>query len=363
MAAGPLRVLLVTEGPPSQLSGGYRYHRQMAQLAAKSGAVLSFHSVPVLPFPLAILSSHSRLANIPDTDVVVVDSIASAYLAPWLSRLSRRRPMVAMVHQLPGGMDHGPLRSLLQTWLDRMALRRSSTIMVASAWLADQLRLAGLPPIIVVPPGRDLPVIQQPPPDLRGGRSAALLCVANWLPRKGIDVLLEAVARLPDRVSVHLVGRTDVDASYSRKLRRRLSQADLVERVVIHGPQPAEQVAGFYRGADVFALPSFVEPYGTVYGEAMAAGLPVVGWRRGNLPYLASDGREGFLVEPGDLAGLTAALHRLIEDPTLRHNMGSAARERAQSFPSWEESAGRFFSTLAESATKSHGGKTRAAGK
>ena len=42
-----------------------------------------------------------------------------------------------------------------------------------------------------------------------------------------------------------------------------------------------------YRSADVFVLPSYREPYGTVYGEAMAAGLPVVGWRAGNLPNLA----------------------------------------------------------------------------
>ena len=41
-------------------------------------------------------------------------------------------------------------------------------------------------------------------------------------------------------------------------------------------------------------LPSWKEPYGTVYGEAMACGLPVVGWRAGNLPYLADDDREFF---------------------------------------------------------------------
>ena len=58
-------------------------------------------------------------------------------------------------------------------------------------------------------------------------------------------------------------------------------------------------MAALYRDADVFVLPSLREPYGTVYGEAMAAGLPVVGWRAGNLPHLAGHGREGLLVEPG----------------------------------------------------------------
>jgi glycosyltransferase involved in cell wall biosynthesis len=46
---------------------------------------------------------------------------------------------------------------------------------------------------------------------------------------------------------------------------------------MVHGPVPAEQVAVLYREADVFVLPSLREPFGTVWGEAMAAGLPVVG--------------------------------------------------------------------------------------
>ena len=80
-----------------------------------------------------------------------------------------------------------------------------------------------------------------------------------------------------------------------------------------------------YRDADVFVLPSVREPYGTVYGEAMAAGLPVVGWRAGNLPHLASHEREGLLVEPGDVRALTSALRRLTEDEELRTRLGAAA--------------------------------------
>ena len=76
-------------------------------------------------------------------------------------------------------------------------------------------------------------------------------------------------------------------------MRARLSRPDLAGRVVVHGPLAAERVAALYRAADVFVLPSLREPYGTVWGEAMAVGLPVVGWRAGNLPHLAEHGREG----------------------------------------------------------------------
>jgi len=65
-------------------------------------------------------------------------------------------------------------------------------------------------------------------------------------------------------------------------------------------------------------LPSWREPYGTVYGEALAAGLPVVGWRAGNLPHLVSDGVEGVVLDPGDIPTLAAALDRLATGYRLR---------------------------------------------
>src|SRR4029079_7659928 len=95
-----------------------------------------------------------------------------------------------------------------------------------------------------------------------------------------------------------------------------------------HGPLSLEQVAALYQAADAFVLPSLKEPYGTVYGEAMAFGLPVVGWRAGNLPHLAEHEREGLVVDPGDLSALSAALQRLADDAPLRARLGAAARQR-----------------------------------
>jgi glycosyltransferase involved in cell wall biosynthesis len=78
----------------------------------------------------------------------------------------------------------------------------------------------------------------------------------------------------------------------------------------------------------------------------MAAGLPVVGWRAGNLQHLATHGREGLLLPPGDVPGLTAALRRLTDDEPYRRRLAVAARQRAATLPTWEESAGRLFATL-----------------
>jgi glycosyltransferase involved in cell wall biosynthesis len=105
-------------------------------------------------------------------------------------------------------------------------------------------------------------------------------------------------------------------------------------------------VAALYHAADVFVLPSIREPYGTVYGEAMAAGLPVVGWAAGNLPHLARHGVEGMAVPAGDRPALTAALRSLAFDEPLRHRMAAAAAARAANLPTWDDTAGMLFAEL-----------------
>ena len=72
----------------------------------------------------------------------------------------------------------------------------------------------------------------------------ALLCVGNWVPRKGIDSLLEAVARLPsEAATLHLAGDDRAEPRYAARLHWRLAAQDLAGRVVVHGPLPREQVA------------------------------------------------------------------------------------------------------------------------
>jgi glycosyltransferase involved in cell wall biosynthesis len=351
-----LTVSLVTLGDPGRLTGGYRYHRRMAELAPACGAAVEFVSFPDRPFPLPALAGPAVL-DLAGGDVVVLDSIAAAFLSPWLAR--EHRPLVGSLHQPPGGIDHGPARRALQAPLDRRAWRRARLLIVASQALGDELAAQGFPPdrLRVVPPGRDLPApADQAPLELRQGRRASVLCVGNWVERKGILELLEATARLPDGLAtLHLAGDDRADPGYGDRVRARLARPDLAGRVVVHGPVPAERVAALYRDADMFALPSLREPFGTVWGEAMAAGLPVIGWRAGNLPHLAADGREGLLAAPGDVDGLSAALHRLATDEELRRRLAAAAARRAAARPTWAESAERFFAALREAVPAGQG--------
>jgi Glycosyl transferases group 1 len=351
-----LAVSLVTLGSPDQLTGGYLYHRRMAELARAHDACLDLLALPALPFPLAAAATGRVLGRAADADVLVVDSIAAAFVAPWrplrrppteIGRSRPHQPLAAMLHQPPGGIDHGWPRRAVQAALDRALYRRCDVLMLASETLSAEL--SGFPTAVVAP-GRDVAAAPSGPPiDLRQGRQAALLSVGNWVARKGTLDLLYAFGRLPPGLAtLHLVGRTDVDHRYTARVRARLGRPDLAGRAVVHGPVTRGEVAMLYGSADVFVLPSYREPYGTVYGEAMAAGLPVVGWRAGNLAHLAQDGREGRVLEPGDIAGLASALERLAEDTDYRQRLAAAALARGQRLPTWSDTARRFFGVLRE---------------
>ncbi len=346
----PLRLSLVTLGNPNRRTGGYRYHRKMAEAAEDHRAKMRFASVPALPWPAPAVPAARTLHDAArNSDAILLDSIAAAFAAPWIARL--RTPVVAVVHQPPGGLEGRWLRRAAQRRLDAIAYRSADGLIGAAESLVDDLREVGAASerIVVVPPGCDVPVTDGPNPDLRRGRRVSVLCVANWTPPKGILELVGAFATLPHHAAtLWLVGDTHADPRYTERVRRRIAAPDLRDRVVVTGSVPVEEVGRFYRSADVFALCSYVDAYGTAWAEAIAAGLPVVGWRAGNLPRLAEHGREALMAEPGDVAGLASALVALVTDTRVRRELADGARRRAESLPTWSESADRFFAAIRE---------------
>jgi glycosyltransferase involved in cell wall biosynthesis len=335
-----LVVTLLTSGSPAAVTGGHLYHRRMADAAAARGARVDIVSTGGLRNPLR-----------GTRDVVLVDSLAASSVAPWVVAGGHTdRPLAAMLHQPPGGVDHGRIRTAWQRRLDEALYRRCDLLIAASRALGDALeRDYALPAsrICVIEPGSDPPTDTVAVPGLRRGRRIAMLCVANWLPNKGILELLDAVAGLPvDDATLHLAGRTDADPRYTALVQARLDACDLAGRVVVHGVLDRHGVAGLLAGADIFVLPSHAETYGTVFAEALNAGLPTVGLRSGNLTNLIDDGTEGCLIDPGDIDGLRDALRRLATDHGWREQLAEAARRRGATLNTWSDTADTFFDAL-----------------
>jgi len=168
-----------------------------------------------------------------------------------------------------------------------------------------------------------------------------LLYVGSLIPRKGLQVLIDAIPLMKaakERLLLVLVG----EGEDRLKLEEKSGHLGLTQRIRFVGALPPEQIPLWMAAADLFALPSFYEGFPNVLLEAMASGLPVVATDiPGNRDALRAE-ETGLLVPAGDPQALATALDKMVANGELRAQMGKAARlsilERRLT---WEECASR----------------------
>jgi glycosyltransferase involved in cell wall biosynthesis len=150
-----------------------------------------------------------------------------------------------------------------------------------------------------------------------------VLCVAQFIPRKGHDVLLEAWSEVVSAcrdARLLLLGRGPEE----ERLRQKVKAAVYGGSVQFGGYR--DDLRQFLGHAAVLAHPAVREGLGIAVLEAQAAGVPVVAARAGGLPEAVAEGVSGLLVEPQDAGQLAHALIRLLRDAELRRTFGAAGR-------------------------------------
>jgi glycosyltransferase involved in cell wall biosynthesis len=280
-------------------------------------------------------------------DTIVVDALARIAVAPHLDRWQALRPVVALVHELPSVAGGGPGYETVARERDyEKPLLRADRLVAVSDHGGNVLSGRGVPPslIHVVPPGFDRVLAGDGSPVRRGGPVHAL-CVAQWIPRKGILTLVEAWTLHERKDAVlELIGETNADPDYEMRVRAGIEVAPCGS-IVVSGCVDDATLGAAYASADVFALPSRYEGYGIVYAEALAFGLPVIACDAGPVPDLV--GREAaVLIRPDDRDDLSAALDLLLWNPALRAKMSDAAGRRASRLPRWKDTVAGFEAVL-----------------
>lgn len=170
--------------------------------------------------------------------------------------------------------------------------------------------------------------------ETHAGSPVRLLFVGRFEPRKGIDLLLKAVAELEPRypgLHLDLVGDDTVPLPDGppiwERFRVQYERAPWFTRVRKLGVLPDPELAECYRNCDVFVAPSRYESSGLIYLEAMQAAKPVIGCSEGSLKEIIINGRTGLLIPPDDIGALIDAIERLVRDDSARREMGRRARE------------------------------------
>jgi glycosyltransferase involved in cell wall biosynthesis len=297
-------------------------------LSAEAGAAI-FH---LHPFP----ASHvmSALATLPKGGAVVITPHHEVASLKRYQRLWRGKRILGALLQAAG--RYPALCLGLHTILE-----------------ADYWKEIGWPPaqIRVIPNGVELAEFDDLPEaaiaeagKLWPPAKNKLLFVGRLDEAKGIDLLLRALAPLPD-AALLIVGP---DAGVGEKLKQLSRELNLADRVNFAGAISRTLVCGAFRACDIFVLPSrYGENFGIVAIEAMAAGKPVVVSDCGGLPTLVTQGENGLLFPAGETGLLQTSLAKLLASPEMRRSLGAAGRKKAETGYTWEKVAQSYLELFA----------------
>lgn len=316
--------------PASELVGGTPVRR--IHFRSTDGARMR-RAVMWLTVPITLFRTLAHLRRL-RPDVVNVQCVSSA---AWFVARAAKLLGIPLVVTLQGELTMDATGVYQRSAMTRAALRYSmrhaalvtacsqATLTEAETW-AD-LRLGGRGWVIHNGVSvRDFddasPLVAERP---------YVLAVARLVPQKGIDVLVRAYERLRSTGCVEHDLLIAGDGPLRTELERLAVDLDVAGNVVFLGPTDRAGVASLFRGASVFVLPSFHEPFGIVVLEAMAAGAPVVATRVGGVPEFVVDGVNGLLVEPNDADGLASAIAEVLADQELTAMRVAEGRHTANS--------------------------------
>ncbi len=205
--------------------------------------------------------------------------------------------------------------------------------------------------IVKITPGVDINVFtpQKKPEhllkkyELEG--KTVMLTIARLDQRKGHDMALYALSQVAEEFpDLHYIiggrGREE------KRLREIVKEKQLEERVHFAGFIPDDELPGYYNLADFFILPNRdtegtmlqgdYEGFGIVFVEAGACGKPVIGGLSGGVADAVEDGVSGFLVNGQSEEEIKEAIVKLVQDASLREQMGKAGRKRAETLFDWD---------------------------
>jgi glycosyltransferase involved in cell wall biosynthesis len=238
------------------------------------------------------------------------------------------RPLVLHAHGAQFNQFFSALPAIVQRLLRRMFARADCFVVLSTQWRDFYVNEVGVPAHRVAILHNPVSLPPSIPARVKRER-VQFLFLGRIGQRKGAFDLLRAFAALPARVRerARLVFAGDGDVERLTMLARECG-----ENVEVHSWVTGERLRDLFAASDVFVLPSYQEGVPMALLEAMAFGLPVITTRVGGIPDVVTDQREGYLLGPGDVYALQAAMAALIEDEQARLALGARARARAEQF-------------------------------
>lgn len=217
-------------------------------------------------------------------------------------------------------------------------LKKCRAIVGVSKGVCDVVReRLQFPESYLVYNGVDIEKFPRTPKVYKNGATFNILCVANYIPIKGQEYLIKAIAQVAKegiKIHLYLIGQGPDET----KLRKMVVDLKIQGSVTFLGLQPYENVYRYMSQADMFIMPSYYDSFGCVYVEAMSTGTVTCGCDVYGPKEIINDGVDGLLVKPRDVQSIVDAIKKVHSDICYRKRIEDNAVKRAAQF-SWEKSA------------------------
>jgi glycosyltransferase involved in cell wall biosynthesis len=310
-----------------QALGGERWPGPLAKLAKGVSHIVAMNSLVG-----ALARERPDVIHFQWLPLPVVDRL-------FLARLRRIAPIVITCHDSqpfnanPGAAVQRVGATEVLTQFDRVIIHTEQARPRLAAYGVDARRVQRIAHGFL-----DDAETAPPPAPVEGDRPIRFLLFGKIKPYKGIDLMIDALKRLPAetlrRVEVLVIGKPYMDVAPLEAAAAGMPQIRFEFRFV-----PDEEMATLFNWADVLAFPYREIEMSGVLMAALKTARPMVASNIGGFAELLTDDETGLLVPPGDVEGLARAITRMVEEPETRARMAQGLIDLVHAIPSWDEIA------------------------
>lgn len=342
-----MKIAWLVYGDINQITGGYLYDKHIIHYLKKQEYDIDVINIPQLPYFLNTIWNfwlpwHLRRKSY---DLIIEDELIhpAVFIFNWWVKWRKYSRLAALVHHFKWLETQGWRQSII-SGIEKKMIKPVGFIIANSKITKKEIMRLNYPEraITVIYPGLNRPteMVHSSP---QKGAKVRLLFVGNCIFRKGLHILVDAIAQLGNpNLYLDIVGGQSREPKYVRHLKKRVSSLHLEDMVSFHGEVNPSHIWRWYAQADVFVAPSLYEGYGMVFAEAMSFGLPIIATRVGGIPEVVEDGKTGILIPPNDVESLAQSIKDLYEDSEKREYLSQNEREKAKLLPNWSETGKKF---------------------
>ncbi len=352
-----MHVGLVISGDLETLTGGTLYDRILVDDLRRRG-----HRVTVCPLPagqgytrrLAANFSRSLAGSVRRAapDILIEDGLCHPALFLQNKRLRAvvKGPIVALLHQVLSSQPRPNWQNAAYGLVEKRYLHSVDACIFNSRTTREAAGAPGVLSLIARPAGDRLGTMASRAAVAARAREKGplrLLFLANVLPHKGLDRLIDALAAVPLPMwRLTVVGSLTMDRAHAQKTKARVAARGLSTHIRFAGARDGPALAGILTESHLLVLPYSHEAFGIVFLEGMAFALPAVGSTAGAAGEIIRHGENGFLVAPRDSAGPAKIVTDLFGDRDRLDALSQNALATFRRYPGWRDTTGKIIEFL-----------------